>query len=175
VVGLHIRTALGPAAIGPALVREIHALDANIAPGELITMREQVERTTASQRIAVTMLIVFGGLALAAIGLYGVMAAAVAQNTRQLALRVALGADASHVQRLVLTQGFAVTALGVAIGGACALGTTRLMGYLLYQVSPRDPATFIAALVFVALAALTACIAPARRAIRIDPLQVLRA
>src|SRR5262249_27147793 len=72
-IGLHIRTALAPAAIAPALVREIHALDGNIAPGEVITMREQVERTTASQRIGVTMLIVFGGLALvlATIGLYG--------------------------------------------------------------------------------------------------------
>jgi hypothetical protein len=83
VVGLHIRTPLASAVVGPALVREIHALDANVAPGELIPMREQIERTTASQRIALTMLMVFGALALvlAGIGLYGVMAATVAQGT----------------------------------------------------------------------------------------------
>jgi putative ABC transport system permease protein len=176
-VGLHIRTPLTASALGPALVREIHALDANIAPGELITMREQVERTTAPQRIAVAMLIVFGGLALllATIGLYAVMAATVAQSTRQLALRMALGADASHVLRLVLARGLAMATVGVAIGVAFAVETTRLMGYLLYQVSPRDPSTFGAAVTVVLLAALAACIAPARRATRTDPIQALRA
>jgi predicted permease len=175
-VALQIRTPLGAAAIGPALVREIHTLDANIAPGELITMREQVDRTTASQRIAVTMLIVFGGLALvlAAIGLYGVMAATVAQSARQLALRMALGADASDVLRLVLSKGLIVTAVGGFAGAVCAFETTRLMGYLLYQVSPRDPWTFGAALIVVTIAAMAACIVPARRAIRTDPIQALR-
>jgi len=139
-------------------------------------MREQVERTTASQRIAVTMLIVFGGLALAlaAIGLYGVIAATVAQSTRQLALRIALGADASHVRRFVLTRALAMTAAGLATGLACAVATTRLMGYLLYQVSPLDPSTFAAAIAVVALAGLAACIAPVRRATRTDPIQALR-
>jgi len=109
------------------------------------------------------------------IGLYGVMAATVAQNTRQLALRMALGADPSHVRRLVLTSGAAVTATGIVVGAVCALAATRLMGYLLYHVSPRDPATFAGALALVVLGALAACIVPARRAIRTDPLQVLRA
>jgi len=177
VVGLHIRTPLAAAVIAPALVREIHTLDGNIAPGELIPMREQVERTTASQRIAVTMLMVFGGLALvlATVGLYGVMAATVAQSTRQLALRMALGADASHVRRIVFARGLAMTALGAAIGIAVAFQTTRLMGYLLYKVNPRDPTTFAAAVAVVTLAALTACAAPARRATRTDPIQALRA
>jgi ABC-type antimicrobial peptide transport system permease subunit len=123
------------------------------------------------------MLMVFGGLALvlAGVGLYGVMAATVAQSTRQLALRMALGADASHVRRLVLSRGLAMAALGTAIGVACALQTTRLMGYLLYQVSPLDPPTFGIAVAIVTLAALAACIAPARRATRTDPIQALRA
>ena len=177
VVALHIRTPLAASGITPALVREIHALDGNIAPGELITMQEQVERTTAAQRIAVTMLMVFGGVALvlATVGLYGVMAATVAQGTRQLALRMALGADASHVRRLVFARGLAMTLPGTAIGVAFALQTTRLMGYLLYQVTPRDPSIFAAAVGAVTLAALTACLAPARRATRTDPIQVLRA
>ena len=142
---LQIRTTQGPAALAPSLVREIHALDANVAPSELITMREQVERTTAAQRIAVTILVVFGGLALvlAAIGLYGVMASTVSQSSRELALRMALGASASDLLRLVLSKGLA------SDGGrrsfwdsAAALQSTRLMGYLLYQVSPRDPLAF---------------------------------
>src|SRR5262245_17255685 len=176
VVGLHVRTPLTPAALGPALVREVQSLEPNVAPGEVITMREQVERTTASQRIAVAMLIVFGSLALvlAVVGLYGVMAATVAHGTRQLALRMALGADASDVLRLVLARGFAMTAGGVAIGVACAIGATRLMGYLLYEVGPRDPSTFLAVISVVALAALAACLVPAWRATRTDPILVLR-
>jgi predicted permease len=177
VVALHLRTALAPAALAPMLVREIHALDANISPGEVITMREQVERTTASQRIALTMLIVFGGLALvlAAIGLYGVMAATVAQGARQLALRLALGAEASDVHRFVLARGLAMTAAGAAIGVAVAFQATRLLGYLLYEVSPRDPLTFAGAVAVVTVAALAACLVPARRAARTDPIQALRA
>ena len=177
IVGLHIRTPLAAAAIRPPLVAAIHALDANIAPGELITMREQVDRTTAAQRIALTMLIVFGGvaLALAAIGLYGVMSATVAQGARQLALRMALGADASDVLRLVLARGLALSAIGLAIGAAAAFETTRLMGYLLYAVDPRDPGTFAAVLVVVAGSTIAACLVPARRATRTDPIQALRA
>ena len=176
VVALQIRTRQGPAALAPALVRDIHALDANISPGELITMREQVDRTTASQRIAVTILTVFGGLALvlAAVGLYGVMAATVSQSTRELALRMALGARATDLLRLVLVKGFVLTAAGVAIGLVAAFQLTRLMGYLLYRVSPRDPLSFASALVVIVLASLTACLVPAWRVTRTDPLLALR-
>ena len=175
-VALQIRTAQAPGAIAPALVREIHVLDGDVAPGELITMREQVDRTTAPQRIAVTMLVVFGALALvlAAVGLYGVMAATVSQNTRELGLRIALGADASDVLRLVLSKGLVLTAIGVAVGVLAALQLTRLLGYLLYQVSPRDPAAFAFAGVIVGVAAFVACLAPAWRATRSDPIQALR-
>jgi predicted permease len=173
---LQIRTLQGPGIIAPALTREIHALDANVAPGELITMREQVDRTTASQRIAVTILVVFGGLALllAAIGLYGVMASTVSQTTRELALRMALGAGAADLLRLVLAKGLALTAGGVVLGAAAALELTRLMGYLLYKVSPRDPLAFGSAFVVITVASLLACVVPAWRATRTDPLRALR-
>jgi predicted permease len=173
---LQIRTAQGPAALAPALVREIHALDANVAPSELITMREQVERTTAAQRISVTILVVFGGLAvvLAAIGLYGVMASTVAQSSRELALRMALGAGAQDLLRLVLSKGLTLTAGGLALGLVVALQATRLLGYLLYQVSPRDPMAFASAFVMIVVASLVACVVPAWRATRTDPLRALR-
>jgi predicted permease len=173
---LQIRTAQAPAALAATLASEIHALDGNVTPGELISMREQVDRTTAAQRIAVTILVVFGGLALvlAAVGLYGVMAATVSQNARELALRLALGAEASDLLRLVLSKGLVLTAIGVAVGGLAALQLTRLLGYLLYQVSPRDPAAFAFAGAIVAGAAFVACLVPAWRATRSDPIQALR-
>jgi predicted permease len=173
---LNIRAALGPAAMTKALVREIHALDANLAPGEVITMQEQVDRTTAVQRIAVMMLGVFGGLALflAAIGLYGVMSYTVSQSTRELGLRMALGADASNLLRLVMSQGLALTAGGVALGAVAALGLTRLIGNLLYKVSPRDPLAFGTAFAVMAVASLAACFLPAWRATRTDPVRALR-
>jgi hypothetical protein len=176
VVALHVRTSQGPAALAPMLVREIHALDPNVAPGEVITMREQVERTTAPQRIGVTLLVVFASLALglAAIGLYGVMAAVVAQSSRELALRIALGADAPQLLRLVLSRSVLLTGVGTVVGAAVALQVTRLLGYLLYNVSPRDPLAFGSAFAVVALASLVASLVPAWRAARTDPVMTLR-
>jgi predicted permease len=173
---LLIRTVQSPASLAPTLAREVHALDGSLSPGEILTMREQVRRTTASQRIAVTMLSMFGGvaLALAAIGLYGVMSSTVSQSRRELAVRMALGAAAVDVLRLVLSRGLLLTAAGMAIGAATALGVTRLMGYLLYQVSPRDPATFGLALAITAVCGITASMLPAWHAARIDPYRVLR-
>jgi predicted permease len=173
---LQIRTTQGPAALAPSLLREIRALDANVAPSELITMQEQVERTTAPQRISVTILVVFGGLAvvLAAIGLYGVMAATVSQSSRELALRMALGARASDLLGLVLAKGLALTAGGLVLGSIAALQTTRLLGYLLYKVSPHDPIAFGSAFGVIVIAALVACLVPAWRATRADPLAALR-
>jgi predicted permease len=173
---LLIRTPQGPSALAPALVREIHALDANVSPSELITMREQVDRTTAAQRISVTILVVFGGLALvlAAIGLYGVMASTVSQSTRELALRMALGAGTADLLRLVLSKGLVLTAGGVALGLLAALQATRLLGYLLYKVEPRDPLAFGSAFLVIAVASFVACFVPAWRATRTDPLRALR-
>jgi predicted permease len=176
VVGLHIRTSQSPAAIAPMLVREIHALDSNVAPSEVITMRDQVERTTAPQRIGVTILVVFATLALglAAVGLYGVMAATVSQSTRELALRIALGAGSADLLRLVMSRSVLLTAVGMVVGIAVALQVTRLLGYLLYNVSPRDPLAFGFAFAVIALASLVASVVPAWRATRTDPLLALR-
>ena len=135
-----------------------------------------MDRTTAAQRIAVTILVVFGGLAvvLAAIGLYGVMASTVSQSSRELALRMALGAGAADLLGLVLSKGLALTAGGIGLGLVAALQATRLLGYLLYKVSPRDPLAFGSALVVICVASLVACVVPAWRATRTDPLYALR-
>jgi predicted permease len=173
---LDIRTSLGPAAVTKALVREIHSLDTNLAPGEVITMQEQVDRTTAVQRVAVMMLGVCGGLALllATIGLYGVLSYTVSQRTRELGLRMALGAGTSNLLQLVMSQGLALTAGGIALGAVAALSLTRLMGSLLYHVNPRDPLAFGLAFVVMTIAALAACFLPAWRAAQTDPVRALR-
>ncbi len=174
--GLNIRTRLSPEAMTAALTREVHAIDRNLALFEVITLQEQVDRSTSPQLVAVTLVGVLGGLALllAAIGLYGVMSYSVSQSTRELGLRMALGATPSHLLRLVMSRGLALTAAGIVGGTAAALASTRLLGYLLYNVSPRDPLSFGSAFLVIMVASLAACFLPAWRATRTDPLQALR-
>jgi macrolide transport system ATP-binding/permease protein len=174
--GLFIRTPLSPETMATALAREVHALDGNLAIFEVITLQEQVDRSTSPQQVAVTLIGVLGGLALllATIGLYGVMSYAVSQSTRELGLRMALGAGASNLLRLVLSRGLALTAGGVLLGATVALGLTRLLGNLLYKVSPRDPLAFGSAFLVMTIAALAACFLPAWRATRTDPARALR-
>jgi ABC-type antimicrobial peptide transport system permease subunit len=160
-----------------ALVREVRALDGNLALYEVISLQEQLDRSTSPQMVAVTLVGVLGGsaLLLAVIGLYGVMSCAVSQSARELGLRMALGAGASNLLRLVLSRGMTLTALGVLLGSAVALLSTRLLGNLLYKVSPRDPLAFALAFAMMTLAALMACLLPAWRAMRTDPARALRA
>jgi macrolide transport system ATP-binding/permease protein len=173
---LYIQTQLSPVVMAPAIAREMRAIDPGLAPLETISMREAVDRTTFTQRLAVALLGAFGGLAvmLAAIGLYGVMSCAVSQSKRELALRMALGAGASNLLRLVMSQGFILTAGGLALGALAALALTRLMGDMLYKVSPRDPLSFGVALLVMTIVSLAATFLPAWRASRTDPGQVLR-
>ena len=174
--GLNIRTRMNPEAMAAALTREVHALDRNLALFEMITLQEQVDRSTSPQLVAVTLVGVLGGLALllAAIGMYGVMAYAVSQSTRELGLRMALGATPSHLLRLVMSRGLTLTAAGIVGGTAVALASTRLLGYLLYNVTPRDPLSFGSAFLIITIASLAACFLPAWRATRTDPLRALR-
>jgi predicted permease len=174
--GLYIRTLVSPETMAAALAREVHALDGNLALFEVITLQEQVDRSTSPQMVAVTLVGILGGLALllAAIGLYGVMSYAVSQSTRELGLRMALGAGASNLLRLVMSRGMALTAGGVALGAAVALGLTRLLGSLLYKVSPRDPLAFGSAVMVMTITSLAACLLPAWRATRTDPARALR-
>ncbi|HEY6944945.1 MAG TPA: ABC transporter permease [Candidatus Acidoferrum sp.] len=174
---IHIRTTQPVQTVQTALLREVRALDPNLAPYEMITLQEQVDRSTAHELVAVALVVLFAGLALllAGIGLYGVMSYTVSQSTRELGLRMALGAGASNVLRLVLARGLLLTTAGITIGVALALLLTRLLGDLLYQVSPRDPMAFVGALAVMAVASTAACFLPAWRAARTDPIHALRA
>ncbi len=174
---LMIRTALAPSAITTTVADEVRALDGSLTPDQLMTMREQIGRMNQSTTMAVRLLSAFGAVALilAAVGLYGVMSFNVTQNARELALRLALGADPSALRRRVLASGMLLTAGGMAAGAVAALGLTRLLGTLLFDVNPRDPVTFAMAFVAMGAASVAACVVPAVRATRTDPVQVLRA
>ena len=176
VVVLHIRTNLRRATIASALAREIHGLDPGLAPWRLSTMREQIDIKSEAQIVALTLVGIFGGLALvlSAVGLYGVMSYAVSQSHRELGLRMALGAAASDLLRLVMRYGVLLTAAGVFLGMVAAIGSTRVLGNLLYQVSPRDPLVFGSAFLVMAIASFAACLLPAWRAARTDPARALR-
>jgi ABC-type antimicrobial peptide transport system permease subunit len=173
---LLIRTREKPGAIMKAIAREVHALDPNLAPWPATPLQEQIDEMSYSQRLAVTLVSIFGGMALflAAIGLYAVMSYSVSQGTRELGLRMALGADARSVLRLVLARGLRLTTAGIVVGVIAAFVFTRLMGNLLYKVSPHDPLAYGFALLVLFGVTLLACFLPARRATRVDPVRALR-
>jgi predicted permease len=174
--GLYIRTTQPLQSISAAVLREVHVLDRNLALYETITLQEQVNRSTSPQLVAVTLVSILGGLALllAAVGLYGVMSYAVAQSNRELGLRMALGADAANLFRIVISRGLRLTAVGVLCGATAGLALTRLFGTLLYHVTPRDPLAFGLAFAVMAITSVAACLLPAWRATRTDPARVLR-
>jgi macrolide transport system ATP-binding/permease protein len=173
---LYVRTAQPLQSISAAVLREVHALDGNLALYETITLQEQVNRSTSPQLVAVTLVSILGGLALllASVGLYGVMSYAVAQANRELGLRLALGAGAGNLFRMVISRGLRLTAVGVLCGATAGLALTRLFGTLLYHVTPRDPLAFGVAFAVMTITSVAACLVPAWRATRTDPARVLR-
>ena len=173
---LYIRTVQPPQTIVAALTREVRALDANLALYETITLQEQVDRSTSPQLVAATLVAILGGLALllASVGLYGLMSYAVSQSRRELGLRMALGAGAFNVLRMVISRGLTLTAAGILVGVAMALAMTRMLGGYLYNVNPRDPLAFGSGFAVMTITAIAACLLPAWRATRTDPARALR-
>jgi macrolide transport system ATP-binding/permease protein len=173
---LAVRTGLSPAATISALREVVKSIDAGIPVFRVQTMARQRDDSLALQRMAATLLSGFGMLALllAALGIYGVLAYSVNRRTKEIGIRMALGARVADLLRLVLRQGFGLTAAGLGIGLAGAFAATRLLRGFLYEVQPLDPLTFTAAVALLTVVALAACWLPARRATRVDPITALR-
>ena len=175
-VTLHVRAAGDPAtALGMAR-GEVQALDRQLPITNVLTFREILGQSLWAPRMGASLLGVFGflSLVLAVIGIYGVMSYSVSQRSRELGLRMALGADEASVLKLVVRQGVTLAALGVAIGLAIAAAATRLVGSLLYDVKAHDPLVFAGVPLLLGLSAVAASIQPAWRAARVDPTQALR-
>jgi predicted permease len=173
---LVVRTAGDAAALSGAIVREIHAIDADVPVYDVRTMTSRLHDSLARQRFSMTMLAAFAGFALilAAVGIYGVMSYLVQQETHDIGVRIALGAPRGNILKMVVRQGMSVAALGIAGGLIGAAILTRVMKTLLFGVSTTDAVTFSSVAVFLAAVALAASYVPALRATRVDPLIALR-
>ncbi|MEN6426953.1 MAG: ABC transporter permease [Phycisphaerales bacterium] len=171
-----IRVAAEPAHLISAVRATVAEVEPNQALHNVMTMEQRLANTMTSRRLNVILLGSFAAVALllAAVGIHGVMSYLVTQRTREIGLRMALGAERTDVLRLVAQRGMILTGLGLAVGGIGSFGLTRFLSSLLYEVSPTDPLTFAGVAGLLAAVALLACYVPARRAARIDPMVALR-
>jgi len=175
-MSLVVRTSLPPSAILPAIKNAIWSVDSNQPVYEVRSMDEIISGIVSAPRLAFLLLAVFASLALAlaAIGIYGVTSYLVSEQTHEIGVRMALGAQPSDVSRLVLGHGARLAGIGIIGGTAASLALTRLLSSLLFGVSATDPLTFAGVAILLILVALAACYVPARRAMRVDPVVALR-
>jgi putative ABC transport system permease protein len=177
VMDIVVRTEPRPESILPMVRQSVHELDPTLPVSTVRTMDEWVSNSAAQPRLNAMLLGVFAGVAMliAAIGIYGVLAYSVNQRTREIGVRLALGAPRAAVLQLVVREGMTVGAAGVAVGLIGALALSRALASLVFDVAIRDPLTYVSVSVFLMLVALAACLMPARRASRVDPMVALRA
>jgi predicted permease len=175
-LSLVVRTGREPADLARAVRAELDVLDKDLPIEKVRTMTQLVAASVAQRRLSTQSLVVFAGsaLGLAALGLYGVLAYNVAQRTREIGVRIALGAQHRDVQSLVVAQGMRLMLMGIGFGSAAALGLSGLVRALLFETAPSDPVTFVAVTALLCVVALLACWLPARRAARVDPMVALR-
>jgi predicted permease len=175
-VELVVRTKLAPGAMAPGVRAALSKVDPRLPTAEFQMLGQLVDQATSPKRLVTLLLGGFSLLALilAALGIYGVISYSVTQRTRELGIRVALGAQTANVLMMVIRQGLAPVAIGLALGLAGAAALTRLMATLLFGVSATDPATFAGIALLLVAVALLACYVPARRAAKVDPMIALR-
>lgn len=173
---LLVKTTGDPTVLTPAIRRTILDIDPNQPVSRVATLESVVSKSLESQRFAMVLLLVFASVAalLAGVGIYGLMSYSVTQRTHEIGIRVALGAANRDVLRLVVGHGMFLTAIGIVCGVGGAIALTRLMKALLFEVSTTDVETFVIISVSLAIIALIACIIPALRAVRVDPMVALR-
>jgi putative ABC transport system permease protein len=173
--GILIRTDGDPTALTASVRAAVRDVDAGIPVTNPGTLQRFVDQSMADRELTMSLLIVFAALALvlASLGVYSVMAYSVAQRSGEIGIRMALGARAADVQRMVIGQGMKLTAVGVVIGLALALAVTRMMTALLFEVGAADPLIYLAIIALLAAVAASACWLPSRRAARVDPMQAL--
>ena len=173
---VHLRTTGDPQALARALRHEVEALDPNVPVNELTTFAELRRGPLFANRAMAAISTLFGLLALTltAVGLYGVMTYSVSQRTREIGIRVALGAQRADIFKLIVGRGLLLALIGIGFGLAAAFALTRLLSSLLFGVSATDPLTFASVASLLALVALLACHLPARRATKVDPMVALR-
>jgi putative ABC transport system permease protein len=170
------RTAGDPLLVAGAVRNEIRQMDGNVPVANIKPMRDVVSTALATPRLTGFLLGTFAAiaLALAAVGIYGVLSYLVAQRTHEIGIRVAIGADRRKVLAMILRQGLGLAIVGVIVGAAAAFALTRLMATLLYQVKPSDPLTFVAVPLALIVVATLASYVPALRATRVSPVKALR-
>ncbi len=176
VQSLVVRARGDAAGLTPAIKQAIWSVDKDQPIVRIATMDTLLTASAAERRFALILFETFGlvALALAATGIYGVLAGSVAERTREIGVRLALGAQRSDVLQLILRQGLVLTLSGVGFGLLAAWAMTRLLTKLLYGVTPTDPFTFGGVALLLSAVALLACYIPARRATKVDPLVALR-
>jgi putative ABC transport system permease protein len=171
-----VKTSTEPMSLANTVRREIHAVDGDVAAASTLTMEQYMERSVNARRFSLEILGIFAAAALllAATGLYALLSHSAAHRTREIGVRMALGARPSDVLRLIVGQGLSLAALGVVIGGAGALTLSSIITAMLFNVAPRDPVTLIGVSVMLLAVAAGASYVPARRALRVDPVTALR-
>jgi putative ABC transport system permease protein len=171
-----LRTQMDPLAAVAAAQAQASAIDKTVPLFRIKTLDQYLAASIAQPRFNVLLLCTFASLALAiaGIGLYGAISYSVTQRTHEIGIRLALGAQPSQILKVVVAQGAALSCLGIGIGLLAALALTRLIASLLFNVRPHDPLTFTTVAALLIVVALFACVLPARRAMRVDPLVALR-